>query len=135
MAGLKYYQPDMTDIMNRFDVRVADLQDADAVATIYNRYIRETLVAFEEDPVTSVGISVYLAPGHTGLGIGSKLYEQLFAILQDRGIHAAIGGIALPNDASVALHEKFGMKKVAHFVESGIKFDQWVDAGYWKRIL
>jgi len=55
--------------------------------------------------------------------------------LKEKGIHAAIGGIALPNDASVALHEKFGMRKVAHFEQVGFKFGKWVDVGYWERFL
>ena len=55
--------------------------------------------------------------------------------LQARGIHAAMGGIALPNAASVALHEKFGFEKVAHFREVGRKFDTWIDVGYWEKIL
>jgi phosphinothricin acetyltransferase len=46
-----------------------------------------------------------------------------------------IGGIALPNPASIALHEKFGMSKVAHFKEIGFKFGQWVDVGYWQGLL
>jgi phosphinothricin acetyltransferase len=43
-----------------------------------------------------------------------------------------MAGIALPNAGSVALHEKFGMKKVAHFTEVGFKFGQWIDVGYWQ---
>ena len=43
-----------------------------------------------------------------------------------------MGGITLPNPASVALHEKMGMKKVAHFEKVGFKFDQWHDVGYWQ---
>ncbi len=83
----------------------------------------------------SVEITVYLAPEYTGRGIGSKLYGQLFPILQARGIHAVMGGIALPNEASVALHEKFGLRKVAHFEQVGFKFNQWIDVGYWQRML
>jgi len=49
--------------------------------------------------------------------------------------HAVICGISLPNDASVALHEKFGMEKVAHFKQVGRKFDRWIDVGYWQCIL
>lgn len=41
-----------------------------------------------------------------------------------------IGGIALPNDASVALHEKFGFKRIAHSQEGGFKFNRWIDVGY-----
>jgi phosphinothricin acetyltransferase len=47
----------------------------------------------------------------------------------------AIGGIALPNDASIKLHEKMGFLKVAQFKEVGFKFNRWIDVGYWQRIL
>jgi len=46
-----------------------------------------------------------------------------------------MGGIALPNDASVRFHEKFGFKKVAHFREVGFKFNRWIDVAYWQRTL
>jgi L-amino acid N-acyltransferase YncA len=82
----------------------------------------------------SVETSVYLAADAGGRGIGSALYRALFPILEARGIHAAIGGIALPNDASIALHEKMGMHKVAHFEQTGRKFGRWIDVGYWQRI-
>lgn len=79
--------------------------------------------------------TVYLAPTATGRGIGTSLYAQLFPMLQARGIHAVMGGISLPNEASVALHEKFGMRKVAHFEAVGFKLDRWIDVGYWQRTL
>ena len=44
----------------------------------------------------------------------------------------AIGGIAQPNPASVALHERLGFEKVAHFKQVGRKFDRWIDMGYWE---
>lgn len=160
-------------------IRAATLADADAVAGIYNHYITNTVVTFEEEPlppaeiakrfetvwsaslpwlVAEVGgrvagyayaakwhgrsayrfsteITVYLAPDHTGRGLGSRLYGQLFPILGDRGIHAVMGGIALPNEASVALHEKFGLERVAVFKEVGFKFGRWIDVGYWQRTL
>src|SRR4029450_10891594 len=83
----------------------------------------------------SVETTVYLAAGLGRRGLGSRLYEELFRVLKEKGVHAAIGGIALPNDASVALHEKFGMRKVAHFEQVGFKFGKWVDVAYWERIL
>ena len=70
-----------------------------------------------------------------GQGIGSKLYRILFAKLKEKSIHVALAGIALPNPESIALHEKFGMQKVAHFKEVGNKFDKWVDVAYWQVIL
>ena len=83
----------------------------------------------------STEVTVYLAPEQGRRGVGSALYSELLAALRGSGLHAAIGGIALPNDASVALHEKFGFKKVAHFEQTGFKFNRWIDVGYWQLIL
>jgi len=80
----------------------------------------------------SVEITIYLAAGHAGRGIGSMLYSQLLPSLQAQRIHAVVGGIALPNEASIALHEKFGFRKVAQFQEVGFKFNRWIDVGYWQ---
>ena len=63
------------------------------------------------------------------------LYRELIASLRKLDVHCAVGGIALPNPASVALHEKLGFKKIGQFVEVGRKFDRWVDVGYWELIL
>ncbi|MCG8426898.1 MAG: N-acetyltransferase family protein [Chromatiales bacterium] len=80
----------------------------------------------------SVEVTVYLSNASVSKGWGTKLYAALFAQLRDRSIHTVIGAIALPNPASIALHEKLGMKKVAHFEEVGFKFDKWIDVGYWQ---
>jgi phosphinothricin acetyltransferase len=81
----------------------------------------------------SVETSVYVDPAFTGRGIGRQLYRALLQLLRERSIHAVIGGIALPNAASVALHESMGFSKVAHFREVGYKFGQWIDVGYWQK--
>ena len=83
----------------------------------------------------SAEITVYVVASSIGRGVGSRLYEELLPLVQARGIHAVVGVIALPNDASVALHEKFGLSKVAHLKEVGFKFGRWIDVGYWERIL
>jgi len=83
----------------------------------------------------SVETSVYLDPAFVGRRIGTQLYLALLDRLLERSIHVAIGGIALPNEASVALHERVGFVKVAHFREVGYKFGQWIDVGYWQRVL
>ena len=80
----------------------------------------------------SVEITVYLAQEATGRCLGSQLYQVLFEQLKQLSYHTVIGGISLPNPASVALHEKCGLEKVAHFKEVGFKFDRWVDVGYWQ---
>jgi L-amino acid N-acyltransferase YncA len=83
----------------------------------------------------SVESTVYLDPAVTGRGWGTRLYTALLDELRARKIHAVIGGIALPNTASVALHEKMGFTQVAQFREVGWKFDRWIDVGYWERLL
>ena len=83
----------------------------------------------------SVEVTVYVHPGCPRLGIGRRLYEELLSALKARGIHAAFGVIALPNEASVTLHERFGFAKVAHLSEVGFKFGRWIDVGYWELML
>lgn len=83
----------------------------------------------------TVESSVYLDPAAVGRGLGAQLYEKLFAHLRHASIHAVIAGITLPNQASVALHEKLGFIKVGHFREVGWKFERWLDVGYWELML
>ena len=83
----------------------------------------------------SVESTVYVHPDYLRRGIGLRLYEALLTELRLRGIHAVIGGIALPNAASIGLHERLGFEKVAHFREVGRKFDRWIDVGYWQLCL
>lgn len=82
----------------------------------------------------SVEISVYVKNEIKGKGIGTVLYEYLFAELKAKPVHAIIAGISLPNEPSVRLHEKLGFEKVAHFREVGFKFGRWIDVGYWEKI-
>jgi L-amino acid N-acyltransferase YncA len=82
----------------------------------------------------SVETTVYLTADAAGKGIGSGLYHRLLERLQQQGLHAAIGGIALPNEASVRLHEKYGFQKIGEFIEVGYKFNQWINVGYWQII-
>ncbi|NVK88183.1 MAG: N-acetyltransferase family protein [Gammaproteobacteria bacterium] len=82
----------------------------------------------------SVEITVYLQQCFFRQGIGRQLYVALFAKLREQKVHTVIAGIALPNPASIALHESLGLKQVAEFSQVGRKFDQWVDVGYWQKI-
>jgi phosphinothricin acetyltransferase len=83
--------------------------------------------------LTSVETSVYLASDAVGRGTGTKLYEELFKSLEAEDVHRAYAGIALPNPASIALHERFGFKRVAHFTEQGRKFDRYWDVAWFEK--
>ncbi|BCT93315.1 N-acetyltransferase [Lysobacter helvus] len=76
--------------------------------------------------------TVYLAPEQMGRGLGTALYTALVHRLRAHSLHTVIGGIALPNAASIALHERLGFRKVAHFEQVGFKHDRWIDVGYWQ---
>jgi L-amino acid N-acyltransferase YncA len=160
-------------------IRPATTADAAAICTIYNHYVLETTITFEEAAVTpaemgnriretvdsslpwlvweelssirgfayaskwkgrcayrhSVEATVYLEAKSTSRGVGSRLYQALLTDLRERSFHAVIGGIALPNEASIALHERLGFRKVAHFEQVGWKFGRWIDVAYWQLLL
>ena len=78
--------------------------------------------------------TIYMAPQFAGRSLGSELYRALIAEMRSRGLHCAIGGISLPNPASIALHEKLGFKPIGQFREVGWKFGKWVDVGYWELV-
>jgi phosphinothricin acetyltransferase len=83
----------------------------------------------------TVESAIYVDPSHAGQGLGTQLYEALLAELKQQSIHAVLGGIALPNEASVALHERLGFEKVGQLKEVGWKLNRWVDVGYWEKCL
>jgi phosphinothricin acetyltransferase len=160
-------------------IRQASVADAEVIAGIYNHYVENTVITFEEEPVSAqamaarisevqgfalpwlvaevesrvvgysyagkwkarsayryaVETSVYLEHGRQGHGIGSALYAALLPFLRAQGMHVAIGGAALPNDASVALHEKLGFEPVGTFRQVGYKRNRWVDVAYWQLVL
>lgn len=82
----------------------------------------------------TVETSVYAAPGQVGGGIGSQLYAALFEALSTQGIHSAVVGIALPNDASVRLHKKFGFSEVGIFREYAVKRGQLISSLWMQRL-
>ena len=84
---------------------------------------------------TSVETSVYLSPEAVGRGAGGRLYTRLFESLEGEDVHRAYAGIALPNPASIALHERFGFKRVALFTEQGRKFDRYWDVAWFEKAM
>jgi L-amino acid N-acyltransferase YncA len=83
----------------------------------------------------SVETTVYVADDHRRRGVGAAIYAEILARLEALGAHSAVAGIALPNEASVALHERLGFEKIGHFKDIGYKLGRWIDVGYWQRRL
>jgi len=84
---------------------------------------------------TSVEASIYLDPGATGAGLGTTLYEALFEGLAGQDLRRALGGVTLPNPASIALHRRFGFESVGTFTEVGRKFDRYWDVQWFEKTL
>lgn len=76
--------------------------------------------------------TVYLARGFERRGIGRRLYEGLKRVLALQGFRTLVGGIVLPNEPSVRLHEAVGFRSVGVFHNVGNKFEQWRDVGWWE---
>ena len=159
-------------------IRKVNIKDAEDIRNIYNYYVQNTIITFEEDTVDhdemarridaisteypwfvfeadnkvvgyayasrwkmrsayrfAVESTVYVDPEYYRRKIGFKVYDRLIQELKALSFHTAMGGIALPNDASIALHEKLGFVKVGHFKEVGQKFGKWIDVGYWELLI
>ncbi|MFD5584377.1 GNAT family N-acetyltransferase [Streptomyces sp. NPDC127063] len=84
---------------------------------------------------TSVETTVYVAPGAGGRGVGTLLYEALFAALAGEDLHRAYAGIAQPNEPSFRLHERFGFRHVGTYREVGRKFGRWWDVAWYEKEL
>ena len=161
-------------------IRPATEHDLEAINDIYNHYVAETHVTFDDEPMdmetrrewfshyapegrhrlfvavdegkvigyasssrfrpkpgylTSVETSIYVAPAAISKGVGSRLYTALLKALDGEDLHRAYAGIALPNPASIALHERLGFKRVAHYSEQGRKFGRYWDVDWFERPL
>jgi L-amino acid N-acyltransferase YncA len=160
-------------------IRPATSDDAARFAEIYNDYVTDTVITFEEEVVSvdeyaariqaivgsglpwlvwesdgivdgyayampwrkraayrfTVESAIYIAKHQVGQGIGTQLYATLLNELQKGEYHSVMGLIALPNPASVKLHERFGFKKIGVSAEVGRKFDRWIDVGTWQLML
>lgn len=84
---------------------------------------------------TTAETTIYCAADAGGRGIGTMMYRTLFEALKDADLHRLVGGITLPNEASLALHRRFGFTAVGTFTENGRKFDRYWDVIWMERPL
>jgi len=84
---------------------------------------------------TTVETSVYCDPKRVGRGMGSMLYARLFDELAGEDLHRALAGITLPNDASVAIHQRYGFAKIGEYSEVGRKFGRFWNVAWFEKPL
>lgn len=159
-------------------IRDVVLRDSAQICEIYNYYVLNTNISFEEEQIAveemarrinaitqrypwivlecddvvlgyayasrwkersayrfTAETTVYVDRNHLGEGAGTVLMEALLSRLDAVDLHALMAVISLPNEKSVALHEKLGFRKAAHFAEVGFKRGAWIDVGYWEKML
>ena len=161
--------------MSNKNIRQVQLSDVKDICEIYNYYVENTSISFEEELVSEEEIekrivkitksypwivyelenrvvayayvskwkersayrftvedTIYVKNDVLGKGIGQILLKGLLEEIIKQDIHVVIAVIALPNERSIKVHEKFGFKKAAHFTKVGYKNKNWIDVGYWE---
>jgi phosphinothricin acetyltransferase len=79
-----------------------------------------------------VEVTVYVAEAARRRGVGLALYRSLLGLLAAQGYRRAFAGIALPNDASIALHRAVGFTEAGVVHAAGFKFDRWHDVAFFE---
>lgn len=80
----------------------------------------------------SVDVAIYVRDDARGRGVGKALYRELFRLLKLQRYHSVYAGIALPNDASIALHRSMGFTPVGIYTHVGYKAGAWRDTSWWQ---
>lgn len=147
LSCLEIYAPIVEQTAISFETEVPSVEEME-------RRIRETLIRFpwlvcegsdglvgyayagvhrpRRGYLWSVEVSAYVAAAARGRGIGRRLYTSLLALLRLQGFANAFAGIALPNDASVGLHQALGFQSIGVYRNIGYKLGRWQDVGWWQ---
>lgn len=141
------YAPYVLDTVTSFEIEPPDAAELGRrIERVSERY--PWLVAEEDGAVAgyayayehreraayrwAADVAVYIAAEHHRRGLGGALYRTLLDLLVRQGIQVACAGIALPNDASIALHESYGFRLVGTYHRIGWKAGAWRDVGWWE---
>jgi L-amino acid N-acyltransferase YncA len=116
--------------LTRFPWLVCEREDGFVAGYVYASKHRER-AAYQ----WGVDVTVYVHPEARRGGVGRGLYTSLFALLRLQGFYNAYAGIALPNPASVALHESLGFTSIGIYHQTGYKLGKWHDVGWWEIVL
>ncbi|MBL7808883.1 MAG: N-acetyltransferase, partial [Saprospiraceae bacterium] len=132
----EYETPSLTEMENRmtytqakYPYLVAEV-DQRIVGYAYASDFR-TRAAYQWSPESTI----YLHPLYYGKGIGKMLYQKLFELLALQGYYNVFAGVALPNEASVALHQKLGFREIGVYENIGYKFGKWHTTKWFQLVL
>ena len=141
-ALLQIYTPYITDTTITFEY---DVPTAEAFAG----RIRETAAAFpylvcERDGVImgyayahrireraaydwDAELSIYLAQGTHGHGVGTTVLACLIDLLELQGLRHLYSCVTLPNEKSIRMHKKYGFEDCGRLRKVGMKFGRRLD--------
>lgn len=111
----------------RYQLLVAEAGEGVVGCTYSSRYRPSAAFDF------TVETSIYLNPAARARGTGTLLYGALFRRLTEQPVHLAVAAVALPNDASLALHRKHGFEEVGTFREYAFKRGAWISSTWFQR--
>jgi L-amino acid N-acyltransferase YncA len=129
--------PSVAEMQSRIEStlrRLPWLVSVDAVGCV-NGYVYASKHRERAAYQWSVDTTAYVREDSRGQGVGRRLYEALFDELVKLGYVQAFAGIALPNAASVGLHESVGFKPLGVYQQVGYKLGRWHDVGWWQKTL
>ena len=143
------YNHYVTESTATFDLNPFSVEERQPWFDQFNTGVHPLLVATMDDAVVgyayagrfrakpaydqTVESTVYLAPDSQRRGVGSALYEALFAHLDTQPVHRVIAVITLPNEASRALHARFGFREIGTLTHAGYKFGRYCDTLWLER--
>ena len=128
--SFEYEAPSAEDFAGRMRASHAWLvaeDDGDVVGYAYGSRHRDR-AAYD----WAADVAIYTAASHHGRGMGRALYEALFPRLGELGLRVLCAGVALPNDASDALHRALGFDEVGVYRRIGWKDGRWHDVRWWQ---
>jgi phosphinothricin acetyltransferase len=79
-------------------------------------------------------VSVYVAPGFRGIGIGKRLLEQLVFHAEKTGMHYLLARITEGNEASLHLHAQYGFRHVGVMTQVGYKFGKFLNVHLMEKV-
>lgn len=130
VPSLKEFQERMVGIMAQYPYLVAEDYQGNLLGYAYASPYKERAAY-----AWSVELSIYLAAEQKGQGIGTALYQKLFAFIKKQGFYHAYACIVSPYEESVAFHKKLGFCEVGYFPACGYKQGAWRDILWLEKVL